>query len=124
MKTPIIATHWSYDSSITFGTRDYGVTMTVPDQTMSVSEILSRYSRGLAIPQTPVFEASTDLSDFDSLDAFQKLDLARAYAKRVEVLKMNLTESKAKIARERAKRDFDRAVDAKVASTVKPSSNG
>lgn len=52
--------------------------ITVPDQTMSIREILKRFTKTGEIPvMHKGVDLDDDLTEFESLDKFEKLDLAR-----------------------------------------------
>lgn len=55
--------------------------MTVPDQAMSMAEILSRFARGLPIEagRVPIYDEENDLPDIRTLDLVERADLAEQY---------------------------------------------
>lgn len=58
-----------------------GVSMTVPDQTLSLRELIDRYTRGVPVrTHQPVYNGDEDLPDFERLDLVD-LDEARHYNK-------------------------------------------
>ncbi|AKI26900.1 hypothetical protein [Microviridae Fen2266_11] len=89
--------------------------MTVPDMCMSVQEILIRYSRKQALPAGPaVVNIDADVSAYDHLDQFQKIDMSRKFKRRVEILTGELNAKKAKLAQDKQAAKFEREVLARV----------
>lgn len=55
-----------------------GPLLTVPDQTMSIREILKRFTKtGEMPPMRNGVNIDEDLTEFESLDRFEKMDLAK-----------------------------------------------
>lgn len=64
--------------------------MTIPDQTMSISEIMARYARGLPISgeRVPVYNGEEDLPDLDRMDLAERQEaLENAREEYVEIQK-------------------------------------
>lgn len=70
-----------------------GVSMTVPDQTLSLRELIDRYTRGVPVrTHQPVYNGDEDLPDFERLDLVD-LDEARHFNKiHAQKLKEQLNE--------------------------------
>lgn len=119
---PIIRGPLTYDYRTTFGSPPLDLktgrkrpTMTVPDMCMSVQEILIRYSRKQALPAGPaVVNIDADVSAYDHLDQFQKIDMSRKFKRRVEILTGELNAKKAKLAQDKQAAKFEREVLARV----------
>lgn len=62
---------------------------TVPDQTMSVSEILNRYARGLPIggSKVPIYEDDNDLPDPRTLDLAERQELKEQYTTEIQKIR-------------------------------------
>lgn len=91
---------FDYDPKDVAGERTDKPSMTVPEMTMSLKEILSRYTRGGEVATfTPVYQDNDEFDenpDFSKMDATEKLQYARqikeaivehqkrAYAKQTE----------------------------------------
>lgn len=60
------------------GETNFGPSETVPDQAMSVREILSRFAKGQDIggSRQPAY-SEEDFTELEGLDKFQKMDLAK-----------------------------------------------
>lgn len=58
---------------------------TVPDQSMSIQEILLRHSRGLAIndARVPIFDEDNDLPDIRTLDLSERAEYAERYREEI-----------------------------------------
>lgn len=56
-----------------------GVSMTVPDQNLSLKEMLVRFARGQEIPKdpNPIYGVDEELSQVRNLDKFERLDFAK-----------------------------------------------
>ena len=63
-------TKWQYDHKVYAGSINTGISMTVPDQTMSVRTIMDKYARGLNLEQRIGFydEDSEDIVDLKHMD--------------------------------------------------------
>lgn len=94
-------------------------TLTKPNQALTIHDILQRYVKGLAIPRIPMMNTDLDLSPFDKLDVFERKELSKQYAARVEALNAELTGAKLKAAQDKAKADFEREVQNKVDTVLK-----
>lgn len=83
-----------YDPGKFPGKITYGPSLTVPDQTMSLREILSRHSRGLPISGVkvnPEYHGDTeDLVDFRTMDLAEKEDFIKAKADELKSIKDKL----------------------------------
>ncbi|QCS36951.1 hypothetical protein [Tortoise microvirus 32] len=69
---------------------------TIPDQTMSVREIMDRYARGLPISagKVPIYDGDEDLPDFKKMDLSEQQELLRANAEHIERLQSDLSRPK------------------------------
>lgn len=58
--------------------RTFGASATIPDQTMSIREIMERYARGLPFTsaKTPIYDIDDDSPDIRTLDLSEIEDLA------------------------------------------------
>lgn len=74
-----------------------GESLTQPDETLSVRDIIRNHTRGLEVPALPGFRddpEDIDLSDFDQMDSFQKEMYLRDNASAIERLKSELDEAR------------------------------
>lgn len=102
--------------------------LTIPDETMSVAEILDRYARGLPLggSRVPVYEPDNDLPDPRKLDLVERQELAARYAEELKELKdkeakMKILKSDAeKAAREKERDEQLEALAKKLAEKQKP----
>lgn len=79
--------------------------MTVPDQTMGLREILERYTRGLPINgNVPIYDEDDDLPDPRTLDLSERHALAQSY-------KNELSEIHAKKSKKTLSTNVDNFVD-------------
>jgi len=72
---------------------------TVPDQSLSLKQILSRYSRGQSLPSSgkAVFlEDDADLSKFKSLDMVEQQEIIEARRERLNQLKLQYDQDQRK----------------------------
>lgn len=82
MKKYVIKTMYNFDPS-KGKEKGGGISLTVPDQTLSLQTLLERFTRGQSVATlTPVFHGDQEFPDFDRMDA---VDL--------EIYKKNLTNS-------------------------------
>lgn len=68
-----------------------GISMTIPNQAMTVREILERYARGLPFEagKIPIYQGENDgdqFHNFDRMELTDQMDFIRANAARVEKL--------------------------------------
>jgi len=66
--------------------------MTVPDQSMSVKEILDRFARGLPIDgrKVPLYEGETDMPDIRGLDLAERQAMYEAAEQELKEIKEKL----------------------------------
>ena len=66
---------------------NYKPSLTIPDQTMSIREILERHSRGLPIEgwREPIWDGEdNDLPDYRTLDLSERQELASLYKQELQ----------------------------------------
>lgn len=70
-------TPWNEVPSRNRGESNYGPSMTIPDQTMSVAEIMQRYARGLPIEgaKVPLYDEDNDMPDINRLDLAERQEM-------------------------------------------------
>lgn len=79
--------------------------MTVPDQSLSIKEILDRHARGLPISgniQIPVYDEEDDMPDIRTLDLAERQEMAQKYANELIELRKTQAEEYAKKQAKRA----------------------
>lgn len=77
--------------------------LTIPDQTMSMREIMDRFARGLPIEagKVPVYEGDEDITpDWNRLDLSEKMELAREASEKIK--EFNDNQDKARKKKEKA----------------------
>jgi len=89
------------------GEKNFGPSLTVPDQTMSIKEILDRYARGLPMEgKVPIYEGEDgDGIDPRRLDLSERQELQMQYSLELEELTKKLNEN------QNTKKTSPRAVD-------------
>lgn len=89
--------------------------MTVPDQTMSIPDILDRYTRGLPIggAKVPIFDEEDDLPDIRTLDLAEREEMAESFKKEIEEIRSNDAKRKAAYAAYLAEKKAKDKEDAK-----------
>jgi hypothetical protein len=88
---------------------DYGIdakaevndlpSLTVPDQTMSVKEILERYARGLPLgagERVPMYDEEDDLPDPRTLDLVDRQELSEQFKSEIEYVRAQQEEARKK----------------------------
>lgn len=62
--------------------------MTIPDESMSIREILDRFSRGLPVggSRTPIYDDENDMPDIRTLDLAERQELAQHYSEELKSL--------------------------------------
>lgn len=74
-RKPMFVSPWTYDHLATKGSVTGGKSFTVPNQSMSVREIMIRFTRGVGTPsRQPVYDEDGSTPDFDRMDEMEKLD--------------------------------------------------
>ncbi|AKI26879.1 hypothetical protein [Microviridae Bog5275_51] len=92
---PLIRNHFNYDYAETFGRVSPNKSMTVPGAVKSLAWMIDRFTRNLAMPPAPAaFNTELDLSPFDRLNVFEKIDLSRAYKRRALSLRKQLDDKR------------------------------
>lgn len=95
---------------------------TEPNQVMSLKEIQTRFTQGLAIPQISEAQYSdVDVSMYDNMNKFDKLEAAKELQYRRQILEEELAESKAKKAAEEEEQRYEAEVARRQALLNKPS---
>lgn len=70
------------------------VSETVPDQALSLSELLTRYSRGQNVPTRPgTYYGDEPIPDIEKLDFFEKQELKQQNAEYIQTLRDELHEA-------------------------------
>jgi hypothetical protein len=71
--------------------KNYGPSLTIPDQTMSIREIVDRYAKGLPIDgaRTPIWDEENDLPNWRTLDLAERQELAQQYEQELQHIKQN-----------------------------------
>lgn len=69
-----------------------GVSLTIPDQTMSLRELVTRFARGQEVPIfEPIYnDLEEDFPDVSRMDTLERLDLARNIKQAVAVERENI----------------------------------
>lgn len=128
LEFPEIRNYTTRYRSSQFAEKPYGTTMTIPDETLSVREVLKRYARGLPIHSTaiPVYDGPDiefkDLSKMDLADREQYLeDLQKELAETQERLRnAKDQENKARIeADQKKQQEFKEALKAEILNAQK-----
>lgn len=95
--------------------RDWGKSLTQPDQNYSVKELFTRFARGLPVQaarQQPIYlgeDNDVDLEKVAKLSIMEKADLSDEMAAKAEAIDQHLTEAKAKRSEARAKAEAEKA---------------
>lgn len=60
------------------GEKNHGQSMTIPDQSMSIREIMRRYAQGLPVEgeRVPIYDEENDLPDPKTLDLTERQEMA------------------------------------------------
>lgn len=84
---------------------------TVPDQSMTVKEILNRFARGLPLggQRVPVFDGEEDdMPDIRTLDLAERQEMAENFKRELEEIRSNDAKRKARIQAKKAeKSDYE-----------------
>lgn len=77
--------------------------MTVPDQSMSVREIMDRFARGLPVSghKVPVYDGEEDLPDMKKLDLSERAEMIEANAALIKEMQGQLQKDKIEYEAER-----------------------
>lgn len=87
-----------------FGEKNTEPSLTVPDQTLSMRQILERYYRGEAVSiYEPVYSDDEDVPDVEKMDKLEKLDLLRDVKEGISEIQDRMAAKKAKEARDEVK---------------------
>lgn len=80
--------------------------MTIPDQTMSITEILRRYASGLPISgeKVPIYHDEEDLPEWKTLDLSEKQELKDQIAEDIRQYQVALQEQERKRKKEAAEK--------------------
>lgn len=74
--------------------RDYEVntmpSMTVPDQSLSITQIMQRYARGLPLEgvRVPIYDEENDMPDFRRMDLAEKEQFIKMYSEELSQIRL------------------------------------
>ena len=93
--------------------------MTIPDQSMSVSELVYRYTHGMPLGgnRTPVYDEDLDVqfpANWDKLDISEKHDFFNEKAEELKDLRNKLQERQNQLTREQKEKELEEAVNKKL----------
>lgn len=74
-----------------------GVSMTIPDQTLSLRELVARHTRGQSVPQhIGVFDDDNDnlMPELDKMDTLQKVDYLQSLKQSIQQTQQDLAKPK------------------------------
>lgn len=107
-------TQFSYDHKKMRREVNNKPSLTVPDQSLSVKQILDRYARGLPLGgmKVPVYDGEEDVPDFNKLDLAERQEL-------LEQTKQSITNIKASLLKDQEEKRIKRAAHKKAAEEHK-----
>lgn len=108
---PVIRNHFNYNWMHTFSDVAPSRSLTVPNQSMTLKEIISRFVRKLAIPSVPMVNVDGDVSQYDKLSRFEKIDAARKLASDAAKLRATAQSEGLKKASERVRVATETAIE-------------
>lgn len=101
-----------------------GISQTIPDQSMSLRDIITRFSKGLPItgnPQPGTYnEEPSSGIDFRTLDLHEQMEVVRGYKEELTAIKTRQAESDAKLKREAIKNEIKAEFEAEMAKQKDP----
>lgn len=101
--------------------RPVPISVTVPDMSFSVQELINRFTRGQAIPGNGTLNIVGDLSAISRLDQFEKIDLARRLRHRREVISAQIEAADKQAAELKRSEAFEAELRKRLAEVEKPS---
>jgi Mg/Co/Ni transporter MgtE len=84
---------------------------TDPSHHMSVSDLLDKYTRNIAVPMVKTVNVDTDVSMFDGLDRIDRMQVAMNMRKANEAARQKITDDLAAIKKKRDEEKFENAVN-------------
>ena len=71
-----IRSQYNFVASEEEGEKDFGISLTVPDQALTVRDLITRYTRGRALPagRTPIWNGEEEFPDFERMTIQEQLD--------------------------------------------------
>lgn len=74
----------------------YGIDMTIPDQTLTIRQIVDRFAKGLPVEgaKTPIWDEDNDLPDFRTLDLAERQEMAHLYKNELEDIQQRINSTK------------------------------
>lgn len=91
--------------------RPPGKSLTVPGMTLSISEFIDRYRKGLATPRIAVENPDIDVSHIERMDKFQRIDYAKSLSAKIQVLRTAEQVRAAKSEALRRKAAYDKYIE-------------
>jgi hypothetical protein len=113
-----LRSHLNYNYDSTYSPQLDGVSLTIPDMTLSLQDIIARFTRGLAVPQLATYHADEDLSFIDKLSEFERIDLHRQLVERGKVLRDTFYKSRQDAIDAQVAIDKQNSIDAAVKAAL------
>lgn len=104
----------NYDPAIQRYERNTQPSKTIPDQSLTVREILDRYARGLPLEgvKVPIYDEEQNLPDIRTLDLAERQELKEQYQEQLERYKQQQKDfQEAKLKEEQEQKDQQKSKD-------------
>lgn len=97
----------------------FGPSMTIPDQSLSVTELVYRYTHGMPLggQRTPVYDEDLDIqypADWDKMDISERREFYEEKAMELQELQKGIKEKQGEIAKKTREDEVNAAVEAKL----------
>lgn len=88
--------NWHLTEFLTLGEVNLEPSLTIPDDALSIKEILDRYARGLPLggERVPVYNGEELIPDFDRMSTIDRMEWLQSNADYISSLKTELEASK------------------------------
>lgn len=98
------------------GEKNHEPSMTIPDQTLPLKELISRFTRGLPISQfKPVYDENGDLPDPRKMDLAELYEMRKAAALEIQSINETLRKQKEEQKQNADLEAFNKAVEDEIA---------
>lgn len=95
------------------GEKNFPPTKTVPNQTLTIKEVIERYRRGIPLPQisTPLYTGELPVPNFAAMDLSERTEYIEELTRRNKELQDDLRIKEAELDKKKKKRDRDKRIE-------------
>lgn len=128
---PKMFSNYTFDHNLVPNYKPQGISKTNPDVGLSIYDIINKFTRGMSVPQhiqsSNMGYSPIDMSKYDKMDKFEKLDVAMRIKHDIARAELNLQKQKSEEAKLREaqlrEEEIDKRASEKVNDILKANQN-